>query len=389
MDFGKMKDFMHGLTDWIIPGNSMVVYKDNKKVFEYHTGYSNLEEKKPMNGSELLNIYSCSKVATVVAALQLYEKGIYLMTDPLYDYIPEFKEMYIIGENGELKKAENPITIQNLFTMTAGFDYDFNSPIFKEAAKITNGKMDTVKTMKLFSKKPLLFEPGTRWNYSFCHDMLGALVEILSGKRFSEYMKENVFLPLGMNETYFHSTPEIESRMAEQYKYFVEETNLIKLQMGRYRENGVVKNVTKKNECYIGSNFDSGGAGIISSVNDYAKLANALANKGVGTTGEKILSGNTIDLMRTNHFTKELDMDSEWPDYKKGYGYGLGVHTMVNKASGGSNGSLGEFGWGGAAGASILVDPDLNLSFFYSHHMLNPQEDYYQSRLRNVLYSCI
>lgn len=126
---------MDELTNWIIPGNTIIVYKDNQKVFDYSSGYADMENKVKMQGSEFFNIYSCSKPATVVAALKLYEQGKFLMSDPLYEYIPEFKDMYI-KENEDLKKAKNPITIQNLFTMTAGFSYDYSMSAFDKAKKL-------------------------------------------------------------------------------------------------------------------------------------------------------------------------------------------------------------------------------------------------------------
>ena len=136
-----------------------------------------------------------------------------------------------------------------------------------------------------------------------------------------------------------------------------------------------------------GPAYDNGGGGITTTINDYSKFCVALANGGVGATGEKILSAGTIDLLRTNQLNSEQIKTFTWPQLK-GYGYGLGVRTLIDKAAG-TTGNVGEFGWGGAAGATVLVDPELKLSVFYAHHMLNPQEDYYQPRLRNVVYSCI
>ena len=130
------------------------------------------------------------------------------------------------------------------------------------------------------------------------------------------------------------------------------------------------------------------GAGLTTSVEDYSLFASALANGGKGANGERIISENTIQLMRKNQLNENQMKNFNWPQLK-GYGYGLGVRTLLNAANAGSNGSFGEFGWGGAAGATVLIDPDLKLSMFYTHHMLNPQEEYYQPRLRNVLYSCV
>ena len=148
MDFSYLKEFMDRLASWRIPGNSIVVYHKNKEVFRYSSGFSDVENKIKMTGNELLNIYSCSKVATVTAALQLYEKGYFLLDDPLCDYIPEFRQMYIRDRKGNLEKANNTITLRNLFTMTAGFSYDMNSHGINEARQKTKGKMPTLETVR-------------------------------------------------------------------------------------------------------------------------------------------------------------------------------------------------------------------------------------------------
>ncbi|MBQ6528440.1 MAG: serine hydrolase, partial [Clostridia bacterium] len=134
--------------------------------------------------------------------------------------------------------------------------------------------------------------------------------------------------------------------------------------------------------------YDSGGGGVITTVQDYAKLANALSMGGLGATGEWILSPATVRLMQRNQLTPEQKKDFTWPQLL-GYGYGLGVRTVTDKALAGFPGKNTEFGWGGAAGATILSDTDEELGYFYAHHMLNPQEAYYQPRLCNVVYSCL
>ncbi len=387
MNFENLKFFMDNLTAWRIPGNSVVVYKDGKRVFSYSSGYSNLEDKIKMQGTELLNIYSCSKPVTAVAAMQLYEKGLFLLSDPLYEYIPEFKDMYVKSSDGEIVKANKPITIQNLLTMTAGFTYDTNTDAFKKARKLTNGKMDTLTTIKCIAEDSLAFHPGEHWGYSLGYDVLAGLVEVISGKKFSEYVKENIFLPLEMNESVYHNE-KIQDKMAEQYSFVVDnEKDIVKLQ-SRKSNDGCVRNVGKYANLIFGVEYDSGGAGITSSVGDCGKFAAALANCGKGINGEQILSKATIELMKTNHLNETQLKDFNWSQLS-GYGYGFGVRTMIDKVAGGSNGSLGEFGWGGAAGATLLVDTELNLGVFYAHHMLNPQEEYYQPRLRNVVYSCL
>ncbi len=389
MDFNNLKQFMDRLTRSLVPGNTISVYHKNTEVYRYSSGYSDVENKIRMTGDELLNIYSCSKPATVIAALQLYEKGMFLLDDPLYEYIPEFREMHIKTESGEIKKAESEITIRNLFTMTAGFSYNFDIPSIKEVEKKTNGAMLTVEVAKAIAKETLLFEPGTRWAYSMAHDVLGALVEVISGKRFADYVKESVFEPIGIRDAYYHRTNEMYSRMASQYRFETEndEADILKSQISSSGREGRWVKIGKEAHPVLGCEYDSGGAGIVVSVPEYAKFASTLANGGVAPNGERIISKGTIDLLRSNQLSDIQLKDFKWSQLK-GYGYGLGVRTLIDIAKSGSNGALGEFGWGGAAGATILCDPGNELAFFYAHHMINPQEDYYQPRLRNIVYGC-
>lgn len=384
MNFEYMKNFMNSLTEWIIPGNSVVIYKDGKKVFEYSSGYSDLEKKIKKTGEEQLYIYSCSKVATVTAALQLYEQGKFLLSDPLYEYLPEFKKMYV-KDGDRIKAAENPITIRDLFTMMAGLSYATNTPAFEKARKLTDGKMDTRTVIKCLAEEPLLFEPGARWNYSLCHDVLAVLAEVVSGMRFSEYMKKHIFEPLDMNNSYYHAPNDV--IISPQYIYEIQDTkNIVELQQKEHTT-GVVKRAYG-NELVFGENYDSGGAGIITTVDDYAKFAAALANSGTGLNNNRILSSATVKLMKTNQLNEAQRKTMNWRRLR-GYGYGLGVRTLIDKAESGSNSSIGEIGWGGAAGATIIADTEEKVALFYAHHMLNPQEEYYQPRLRNVLYSCL
>ena len=390
MDFKNLKAFMDDMAKNHTVGNDCEVYLDGKSVFRYFSGYSDWENKTPLNGNELYNIYSCSKVATVTAGLQLLEKGKFLLSDPLYEYIPEFRDMHIKAENGELIKAKNPITIRDLFTMSAGFTYDFESGWVERAKEKTNGDFDTVTSIKEFAKDPILFEPGTHWSYSLGHDVLAALVSVVSGKKFRDYVKENIFDPVGMTESYYHTTPEIEKRIAEQYRFIPTNgeaiTDIVEAQRSGNAKDGYFENVGKKINHVLGPEYDSGGAGIITSVADYAKFCAALANYGTALTGEKILSKSTIELMRTNHLDDTQIKDFNW-QHLLGYGYGLGVRTHINPAVSGCLSNIGEFGWGGAAGATVIVDPKINLAVFYAQHVLNPREEYYQPRLKNVVYS--
>lgn len=393
MNFTNLTNLMnHFVTEGYAPGNAIEVYLKGEKIYNYSCGYSDIESKKEMTGNEHLFLYSCSKVTTVTAALQLVEKGIIMLNDPLYDYIPEYKDMYIKTPEGEVKKATKDIKVLNLFNMTAGLTYDRETPAFKKAHELTNGKMNTDVVARCIASDPLSFEPGTTFQYSLCHDVLAGLVSIVTGMKFRDYVKENIFNPLEMNDSVYHLTSDIEKNMATQYTLVTKEQgedfDIVDAQKNGSSKKGIFKDTGLTNSHSLGEEYDSGGAGIISTPGDYVKLAAALANYGTGINGERILAPGTVELMRTNTLDEQQIKTFNWKQLQ-GYGYGLGVRTMIDKVKGSSTGNLGEFGWGGAAGTSVYIDPEIGLAAVYAKHCLNPSEEYYQPRVRNVIYSCL
>ena len=393
MNFSKFEDLMNHFVDaGYAPGNTVQVYLKGNKVYEYSCGYSDIASQKTMVGNEHFFLYSCSKIATVTAALQLVEKGVIMLNDPLYEYIPEYKDMYIKTSEGELVKAKNDIKVLNLFNMTAGLTYDRETEAFAKARELTDGKMNTDVVARCVAMDPLSFEPGTTFQYSLCHDVLAGLVSIVTGKKFRDYVKENIFDPLDMNLSVYRITPDIQKNMATQYTLVTpdmeKDFNIVEAQKRGSSKNGVFVDTGLKNSHCLGEEYDSGGAGVISTAGDYVKLAVALANYGTGATGERILSPGTVELMRTNTLNEQQLKTFNWKQLE-GYGYGLGVRTLIDKVKGSSLGNIGEFGWGGAAGTSVYIDPSIGLAAVYAKHCLNPAEEYYQPRVRNVIYSCL
>ena len=389
MDFTLLKDFMDRLCGWRIPGNTVSVRIGGKEVFNYQSGWEDIEKKIPMQKDSLYNIYSCSKVTTAVAAMQLYEKGYFLLDEPVSTYIPEFGTLYVKGEDGQVRKAQKPLTIRHLLTMTGGLSYEDNTQGFKNARIESKGRMDTLTVVRHLADDPLLFEPGDNWHYSLGLDVMAGVIEVISGQKFRDYVKEHIFEPLGMNDSYYHNEG-VRDKMAKLYRYVdSDQVDLIAQQSGKAvpKFDGYLEDAGKDCSYVYGPEYDSGGAGITTSAHDYSVLAAALACGGVGPNGQRILAPGTIDFMRTDQLNDKTRPGFDWIQMK-GYGYGIGVRTLVDKA-GGSTGNLGEFGWGGAAGATVLADPSCQLSMFYTHHMLNQQEVFYQPRLRNVLYTCL
>ena len=320
-------------------GYDLVVYKDGECIYRKFDGLSDIENNIPMNGKEKYNIYSCSKPITCTAALQLWEKGKFSLEDKLCDYMPEFAEMTVKTKDG-IKKAQKPILIKHLFEMTAGFSYDVSSPSLMKCREETNGKCPTREAMKYLAKEPLLFEPGERWEYSLCHDVLAALVEVVSGERFELYVKKNIFDKLGMKDsTFILSDSELDT-ITPQYRYV----------------DGTHKNVGKNIVAYkIGSEYASGGAGCISTVDDYIKFLEGLR------TGV-LLKTETVKLMTTPRLN-EQQRKTFWSD--ENYGYGLGVRCDKGVEG------YSDFGWGGAAGAFLAIDEKTGLSLYFGTHLLS------------------
>lgn len=349
----------------------------NERVFQYRTGYADLEQKLPIEEEAIFNLYSMTKLMTCVAGLQLVEKGLMLLSDPVSDYLPEYRDLLVksTSEAGEavLEKAATVMTVRDLFTMTAGFSYDMGSPNIQQAVKDTGGRLPTRDFAKALAKDPLFFHPGTRWNYSLCHDVLGALIEVVSGRSFGTYLREEITGPLGMTDTDFELTDKQHPRLVPQYSYNDELNQAERLDGNGFR---------------AGTAFESGGAGLLSTVNDYARFLNTLTQGGTSQDGVRILSSASVDLMRTDHLNDKTRGDFNWEHFS-GYGYGLGVRTHVSPARSGSLSPLGEFGWSGAAGCLAIMDPASGLTVMYAQHLLNNQEPYVHRRLRNVIYGCL
>ncbi|WP_020432441.1 serine hydrolase domain-containing protein [Paenibacillus riograndensis] len=377
MNFEPLSSFIDRITSWRIPWAEVLVMHRNEPVYRYRNGYASLEEKTPIDDGRIINLYSLTKIMTCTAALQLLEKGAFLLNDRLSDYLPEYTEMNVKKRlpGGELafERAVNPITVRDLFTMSAGFSYDLELPSIKEAVSRTGGKMPTRAIAEALAKEPLQFEPGTRWNYSLCHDVLAALVEAVDGRRFGTYIREEITGPLGMTDTGFDLPDGKRSRLAPQYEYSDE--------LGKpVRKDG--------NGFRLGTEYESGGAGLLSTVTDYAQFLNTLTNLGTSPDGVRILSPASVELMRTEQLTESMRGDFSW-EQLKGYSYGLGVRTHISQARSGSLSPLGEFGWSGAAGCLAVIDPASQLTVMYAQHMLNNQEPFVHPRLRNIVYACL
>ncbi len=373
MDFAALDGFLDSLPALGVPGCDCLIHYKGKPVYRHLSGYYDVENQVPMKDDAQYNLYSASKLVTCTAALQLYERGAFLLTDPLYEYLPAFRHM-MLSCGLEVKEAKKPILVGDLFTMKSGITHDIRIKPIADMKQATGGKCPTLSVANALAEEPLLFEPGTHYHYGLSHDVLGALVEVVSGKTLGQYCRQNIFEPLDMHETTYLPDEQTEAKLAPMYMHLPEEKKTIK--------------ISSKNVFRLGDEHESGGAGIISSVDDFIKLVSCLAAWGKTPAGDSILCRGTVELMRTNQLDEVCLKDFDWPDLV-GYGYGLGVRTMIDRAKSGSPGSFYEFGWGGAAGAFIFIDPELDLAVFYAQHMLESLEPYIHPRLRNIIYTSL
>ncbi len=353
--FEQTKALCRHFLDMGIPGFDLVVYKDGECILRHMGGYADPENKIPMTGKEKYHIYSCSKLITCVAAMQLWEKGMFSLEDNLSDYLPAFKEMTVQTEDG-IRKATKPIKIHHLFQMTSGMTYDMHTPELEEYYSIPGNNTPTVETVNMFARTPLKFEPGEGWLYGLNHDVLGALVEVVSGEKFENYVKAHIFDPLGMDNSDFLHPLEDWEGFARQYYY--------------YKETGKFEPAYRY-WCHLGKEFASGGGGCTSTVDDYIKFLEALR------IGDIILKKETIQMMATDYLTEQ---QREMYNHRRHTaGYGLGMRAPLEGTD------RTEFGWGGAAGAYASVDPVNNVTFYYAQHVLKSPNRHLRPWLYDVV----
>ncbi|NLW78648.1 MAG: beta-lactamase family protein [Ruminococcaceae bacterium] len=392
MDFTQVKELMKRFVGTGPAGNAISVSLNGKQVFEHYEGLADVEAVRGIGPDTVYRIFSSSKEFTAAAALILYERGIYLLDDPVADYLPEFANVRIAPyeNNGVMEKtrpAQKPIRVRDCFCMATGLTYAGNLNYTQvkmgevQGRLIVAGPHTLAELMKAFAEEvPLMFEPGTSWNYGMSIDLLGRLIEVWSGKSLGQFMQDEIFEPLGMPDTGFYYKGTMRERLAAPY----------------YRENGQLVRFDNPMDFYYEPAFgcELGGQGLLSTLPDYTRFGQMLAMGGT-LNGVRILGPRTIDLMRRNHLTPQQmaafnNTSFRWSQVV-GHGYGLGVRTMIDPAAAGAN-SVNEFGWSGMAGTWGCYDPVEKLSVQYMHQcMPNDQNlDWYcHPRIRNAVYAAL
>lgn len=349
MNTDKLDRFLDEMPLRGLPGCDLSVTRNGREVYRRTVGYSDAEMKRPVDRDTLWWIFSASKVITCTAAMRLVEEGRLKLTDKVSDYLPAFGTLTVRQADGTVVPATEPMRIVHLFTMTGGMDYDLNAPEINDA--IAAGHTDTLRLCSAMANRPLWFEPGTHYRYSLCHDVLAAVIEVVTEMKFSDYLRELMFEPLGMTDTGFHPS-------AEQLPHFTQA-------FAYNNADGSIKPISIGNGRFaLTPEYESGGAGLFTKVDDYIKVVTTLACDGTAPNGYVLLKPETIAEMEVNRLCP-----AAWKDFVErrlfGYGWGLCGRVHVNPVRSLSLSSVGEFGWDGAQAAFTMVDRKTRTAFYF------------------------
>lgn len=369
-----------------VAGVNCMVLQHGRELAYYEAGYRDVAGNKKMTRDTIFRLYSMTKPVTSAAAMILLEEGKIDLLDPVSKFLPGFQDQYVI-ENGVKIPVTKPATIQNLLNMTSGLVYPGegnpaeirNTPLMEEIiAKLSTPEaLKTVDIANRIGELPLAFMPGTTWQYGLSADVLGAVIEVVSGMSYGEFLKKRIFEPLGMQDTAFYVPAARQNRLAKVY---------------RETEDGLVEehfsHLGIQNTMEREPAFESGGAGLTSTIDDYARFTQMLLQKGE-YQGRRILSQETVRFMTTAHVSAQQQRGVETWESLAGYTYGNLMRIMTSPESAGGLGSLGEYGWDGWLGTYMMNDPAHDLTFLMMYQRTDSGTVGYSRKMRNVLFAAL
>ncbi len=310
-------------------------------------GFQDIQTRAPMELDTIFRIYSMTKPITCVALMMLCEHGLFHLNDPVTRFLPEFKNPKVLKAGGVLEDAQRAITVHDLLTHMAGLSYgghkDTGAPVDElyDQADLFDSKISLQEMVRRIADLPLAHQPGGAWRYSVATDVVGRLVEVVSGISLAEFLDQEILGPLGMGDTAYSIAPEKGDRFATLY--------------GKTEKGDPEVLDTAVGGEYSDVKLFAGGHGLISTASDYLRFAQLLLNGGE-LDGVRLLGRKTIELMTINHVPAALlplGMGEPWP----GFGYGLGFGVLMDLAQSGVMGSVGNFRWSGWANTHFWVDP--------------------------------
>jgi CubicO group peptidase (beta-lactamase class C family) len=368
----------------LIPGATITVVKGSEVVYQKFLGVRDATTKQPMTADTIFRIYSMTKPITSVAAIMLVEEGRLALEDPVAKHLPEFKDIKVGVEKPDasgkptldLVAPRRPMTVHDLLRHTSGLTYGFfGESLVKKAyveANLGAGDPTTAEFVTRLAALPLIYQPGTTWDYSQSTDVLGRVIEVVSGQTLLQFMKERILDPLGMKDTTFYVTDaQKQARIAEP--------------LPKDRNIGAGADVNDPRQA---RKYESGGGGLVSTTADYQRFLQMLLNGGA-LDGKRYLSPKTVEAMAANHIGPTTGVQPG-PLYLPGpgYGFGLGFAVRTEAGANGATSSVGEYYWGGAAGTAFWVDPKENIFVLYMMQAPS-QRARFRSALRNMVYGAI
>jgi CubicO group peptidase (beta-lactamase class C family) len=377
--------FEKEIADGKMPGGSVSLWKDGEEIFHGEYGYADIENRIPIRKDTIFKIYSMTKPITAVAVMILFERGLLSLKDPVSLYLPGFRNQKVLA-NSQLVPLNREVTIWDLLNMTSGLTYpDVDevgirmNEVFEGAAAAQESgySWNTLEFVNRMGAVPLAFQPGERWRYGINADVLGAIVEVISGKSFGDFLREELFIPLHMEDTDFYVPEEKRHRLAKCY-----EMDWIKGTATPYQgKNLMILDFTQV------PTFQSGGAGLASTLSDYGKFAHMLLSGGT-VDGKRFLNDRTIRFMTGNQLSPAQLKCLEW-DSLQGYGYSCLMRVLLDAGAGGFNGNLGEYGWDGWMGTYVSIDPVENMVMLFGTQRLGIVDGRFARILKTLAYSAL
>jgi len=358
-----------------LPGATVMVARRGQIGWFDAIGRQAPEASAPMAHDTIFRIFSMTKPIVSIGIMMLIEDGHFLLSDPVAKFIPEFSDQKVGVENNsklDLVPLKRPMTVQDLLRHTSGITYDHTGnglvQQLYQQSRLRSRKITNAEHAAMVAGLPLMCQPGAEWNYSRSTDILGRIIEVVSGKSLGAYLTERILAPLQMAETAFHTVEENAGRLAEPFA--TDPWTGDKVQLFNMLEKPVM---------------ESGGGGLVSTTMDYARFAQMLLNGGT-LDGVRIIGRKTLQLMASNHLAPSVKVDS--PLMPAGHGFGLGFAVRTHDGLAPFPGSAGEFFWSGMAGTFFWIDPKEDL--FAVFMMQGPgQRQYIRIMLRNLVAAAV
>ncbi len=394
-DFKELDRLLQKYVDDGLPNCSCVIARKGEILYENYFGWADREGAVPLNANHVFRQASLTKIALYTAAMMLFEQGHFLMTDPLYEYFPEYKNAVklVTLPNGmsEVVPVEKPILVRHIFQMTCGLPYEMilggvpvQSPptamaMAREMKELREKGYFTLRDqIRAASRVPLAFEPGTRFLYGFASELTAGLLEEICGKSAELVLREMLFEPLGMDSSANFLWGDLKERLVKDY-YLKPGKNL-------GDPDAFFVPDPAREALFVGPlGTVPGFSRVITNCRDYTKLMQMLACGG-SYNGVKLLGRKTIDLMRSNALSPRMLQEDFSNNYLAGYGYGYGVRVLLDRYAGQHNGFPGQFGWTGGSGTWAEASPEEGLSIVYMHNLQPNLEEYHHLRMRAVAY---